>query len=149
MRVQSLGWGDPLQKRMVTHSSTSCLKGCSEFRLQHFLPELSHWLPGFSVIHYSGASQVVLVVKNPPAITGDIRDSGSTPGSGRCPGGENGNPLQYSCLGNPKDGGDWRATVQEVGQNLVTEQQGILSIWGAPPPPALLLACFFLLERTL
>ena len=62
------GWEDPLEKEMATHSSTSCLKGWSELRLQHFLLELSHRLPGFSVIHYSGASQVVLVVKNPPAI---------------------------------------------------------------------------------
>ena len=41
------------------------------------------------------ASEVVLVVKNLPANTGDIRDVGSTPGSGRSPGGEQGNPLQY------------------------------------------------------
>ena len=34
---------------------------------------------------------------------GDTGDAGSIPGSGRHPGGENGNPLQYSCLGNPMD----------------------------------------------
>ena len=44
------------------------------------------------------ASQVVLVVKNPPANAGDIRDMGLIPGLGRSPGGGNGNPLQYSCL---------------------------------------------------
>ena len=49
------------------------------------------------------ASQVVLVVKNPPANAGDIRDTGSMPGSGRSPGEGNGNPLQYSCLKNPTD----------------------------------------------
>ena len=49
---------------------------------------------------YSGASQVVLVVKNLPASAGDIRDTGLVPGSGRSPEGENGNPLQYSCLEN-------------------------------------------------
>ena len=43
-------------------------------------------------------SQVALVVKNMPAIAGDIRDTGSIPGSGSFPGGENGYPLQYSCL---------------------------------------------------
>ena len=43
-----------------------------------------------------GASQVVLVVKNPPANTGHISDAGLTPGSGRSPGGGRGNPLQYS-----------------------------------------------------
>ena len=39
------------------------------------------------------ASQVALVVKNPPANAGDIRDVGSIPGSERAPGGGNGNPL--------------------------------------------------------
>ena len=39
---------------------------------------------------------------------------GSISGSGRSPGGGNGNPLQYSCLGNPMDRGAWRATVHEV-----------------------------------
>ena len=48
------------------------------------------------------------VVKNPPASGGDV---GSIFGSGRPPGGGNGNPLQYSCLGNPMDRGAWRATV--------------------------------------
>ena len=55
-----------------------------------------------------------LVVKNPPANAGDIRDTGSIPVSGRSPGGGNGNPLQCSCLGNPMDRGSWRATVHGV-----------------------------------
>ena len=38
-------------------------------------------------------------------------DLGSIPGSGRCPGEGNGNPLQYSCLENPMDSGAWQATV--------------------------------------
>ena len=42
-----------------------------------------------------------LVVKNPPANAGDIRDVGSIPRLGRSPGGGCGNPLQYSCLENP------------------------------------------------
>ena len=46
-------------------------------------------------------SQVVLVVKNPPANAGDARDAGSIPGSGRSPGGGLSSPLQYSCLENP------------------------------------------------
>ena len=41
------------------------------------------------------------MVKNPPAKTGDIRDMGLIPGSGRFPGGGHGNPLRYSCLENP------------------------------------------------
>ena len=55
-------------------------------------------------------SQVVLVVKSPPANAGDIRDKGSTPGSGRSPGEGNGNPFQYSCLENSMDTGAWQAT---------------------------------------
>ena len=51
------------------------------------------------------------VVKNPPANAGDV---GLTPGLGRSPGVGNGNPLQYSCLGNPMDRGAWWATVRGV-----------------------------------
>ena len=43
-----------------------------------------------------------------------IGDMGSVPGSGRSPGGGNGNPLQYSCLENPVDRGAWWATVHRV-----------------------------------
>ena len=48
------------------------------------------------------------MVKKPPATAGDIRDLGSTPGSGRSPGGGHGNPLHYSCLENPRDRGACR-----------------------------------------
>ena len=44
-------------------------------------------------------------------------DLGSIPGSGRSPGEGNGNPLQYSCLENPMDGGAWRATVHGVAKS--------------------------------
>ena len=57
------------------------------------------------------------MVKNLPATAGEPRDMGSIPGSERSPGGGNGNPLQYSCLGNPKDRGAWRATVQGVAKS--------------------------------
>ena len=60
------------------------------------------------------AFQVVLVVKNLPANAGDVRGVGSIPGSGRSPGGGNGNPFQYSCLKNPVDRGAWWATDQRV-----------------------------------
>ena len=62
----------------------------------------------------SGASQMALVVKNPPAIAGDIGDWGSIPGAGRSPGGGHGSSLQYSCLKNPMDRGVRRATVHGV-----------------------------------
>ena len=45
------------------------------------------------------------MVKNLPAIAGDIRDEGSIPRLGRFPGAEHGNPLRYSCLENPMDRG--------------------------------------------
>ena len=48
-----------------------------------------------------GVSQVALVVKNPLANAGDIRNVGSKPGLGRFPGGNHGSPLQYSRLENP------------------------------------------------
>ena len=51
------------------------------------------------------------MVKNPPANAGD---TGSVPGSGRSPAGGSGNPLQYSCLGNPMDTGARQATVGGV-----------------------------------
>ena len=54
---------------------------------------------------------MVLVVKNLLANAGD---AGSISGLGRCPGGGNGNPLQYSCLENRMDRGAWRATVCRV-----------------------------------
>ena len=54
------------------------------------------------------------MVKNPPANAGDIRDEGLIPGLGRSPGGEHGNPLQYSSLENPIDRGAWRATDHTV-----------------------------------
>ena len=54
---------------------------------------------------------VGLVVKNLPATAGDARDVGSIPGLGRSPGEGNGNPLQYSHLGNLVDRGAWRAVV--------------------------------------
>ena len=70
---------------------------------------LNHW-----------TSQMALVVKNPPANAGDIRDTGSIPGSGRTPGEGNGNPLQCSCLGNPMDRGTWWATDHGVAKELDT-----------------------------
>ena len=59
----------------------------------HFLLTRSSGFPGGSV------------VKNPPAMAGDV---GLIPGSGRSPGEGNGNPLQYSCLGNPMDKEAWQ-----------------------------------------
>ena len=70
------------------------------------------WLSDFTSLSCTvWASLVALVVRNPPAKAGDIRDTGSIPGVGRSTGGGHGNLLQCSCLQNPRDRGVWRATV--------------------------------------
>ena len=60
------------------------------------------------------------VVKNLPA---NAEDVGSIPGSGGSPGGGPGNPLQYSCLGNPMDRKAWRAIVHGVTKESNTTWQ--------------------------
>ena len=57
------------------------------------------------------------LVKNPLANAGVAREVGLIPGPGRHPGRGNGNPLQYSCLGNPMDRGAWLATVHGVAKS--------------------------------
>ena len=61
--------------------------------------------------------EVALVVKNLPANAGDIRDLGSIPRTGWSPQGGHGNPLQYSCLENPRDRGAWWAAVHRVAKS--------------------------------
>ena len=68
---------------------------------------------GTYLMSFPGSS----IVKNLPAKAGD---TDSIPGSGRSPGEGNGNPLQYSCLGNPVDRGAWLATVHRVTKELDT-----------------------------
>ena len=63
---------------------------------------------------YTGASQVVPGVKNPPANIGDTGDVGATLGSGRFPGKGSSNPLQFSCLESLMDRGAWWATISGV-----------------------------------
>ena len=65
------------------------------------------------------------VVKN---LSANARDMGLSPGSGRCPGEGNGNPLWYSCLGNHMDRGAWKVTAHgvsrtRVSHDLATKQQ--------------------------
>ena len=93
---------------------------CCEF---HPSPEVAKetWNSGHVA---SWSSSVALVVKNLPANTGDIRDVGSIPGSGRSPGVWNGKPLQYSCWENLIDRGTPWATVHGV-----TKSQIWLSVW--------------------
>ena len=65
------------------------------------------------------ASQVALVVKNSLANAGGAKDVAWIPGSGRCPGERNGNPLQYSCLENSVDRGAWPATVHRIAESQI------------------------------
>ena len=58
-----------------------------------------------------------------PASAGDIRDAGSMPGSRRRPGGGHGNPLHYSCLGNPMDRGAWQSIVHRIAQSWTRLKQ--------------------------
>ena len=81
-----------LQARTLECSFPSPMHESEKWKWSHSV------VPNGSV--YLQTSQVMLVVKNPPANAGDIRDTGCIPGSGRPPGGEHGNPLQYSCLEN-------------------------------------------------
>ena len=72
------------------------------------------FLDNIHTLEFPGGS-VVKKKKNLHANVGDIRDVHSIPGSGRSSGVENGNPVQYSCLGNPMDRGAWGvATVHRV-----------------------------------
>ena len=66
----------------------------------------------FFLLFLFGKAQVAQVLKNPPSNAEDIRDVGLIPGSRRFSGGRNGNPLQYSCLGNFVDREACQATVQ-------------------------------------
>ena len=69
----------------------------------------------------NGVFQVALVVKNLLANTGDTKDASSIPGSERPPRGRHVNPLQYSCLENPMDRGEWWAIVHRVAETDTTE----------------------------
>ena len=65
-------------------------------------------------------SQVALVVKNLGVNAGDLRDTGSIPRWGRSPGRGHGSPVQYSCLENLMDRGDWQARVHRVAKSQAT-----------------------------
>ena len=77
------------------------------------------------------ASQVALVVKNLPANAGNLSDMGSISGSGRSPGGGNGNPHQYSCLENPMDRGGASSSPWGLKESDTTEHLStpLNSVW--------------------
>ena len=83
---------------------------------------LEYWFSNFDLhSNHQRASQVALMVKNPPANEGDLKGLGSIPGSGRSPGGGHGNLLQDSCLENPMDRGTWQATVHSQKESDMAE----------------------------
>ena len=84
---------------------------------------LFRYLVKFCLYRRYQASQLVLVVKNPLASAGDIRDAGSIPELVRSPGEGNGNLFQYSCLENPMDRGAWWATVHRVARSQTQLKQ--------------------------
>ena len=67
-----------------------------------------------NIVNYNNRLPYWLRGKESSCNAGNAGDSGSIPGSGRCPGGGNGNPLQYCCLGNPMDRGAWWPIVRGV-----------------------------------
>ena len=72
------------------------------------------------------------MVKDLPANEGDARDVGLIPGWVRSPGGGSGNPLQYSCLGNPMDRGAWWAAVHGVAESQTGLSFSALSLQMEP-----------------
>ena len=111
------------EKEMATHSSVLAWRipgtgepgGLLSMGLHRAGHDWSNLVAAAAVERYDlGTSQVALVVKNWSADAGGIRGTGSISGSGRSPGEENSNPLQYACLENPMDRGAWQATVHRV-----------------------------------
>ena len=118
MWIWCLGWEDVLEKEMATHSSILAWEipwteepgrlqsvGSQESDTTQRLNNSIWCYEGFP-----GGSEVKASACN----AGDL---GSIPGSGRSPGEGNGNPLQYSCLENPKDRGAWWASVHGVAKS--------------------------------
>ena len=110
------------QRPWMTNSSESCCwmppegrRWCASKRWELALPTGGFGArPGPERMFISGCGasgfRWWLSSKESTCVAGDIGDAGLIPGSGRSPGGRNGNPLQYSCLGNPMGRGAWRAT---------------------------------------
>ena len=108
-----------LEKEITTHSSvlTWRIPGTAE---PGGLPSMGSHRVGHDWSDLAAAALMLrgfpggLDSKEPTCDAGHIRDASSIPGSGRSPGEENSNPLQYSCLENPMDRGAWQATIYGV-----------------------------------
>ena len=105
---------------MFPSMSISCEIILQEQIIEHFFTLLDdfHMIFSFSckINFVIGASQMAkrLKKKNLPA---NVGDTSLIPGSGKTPGEGNSKPLQYSCLGNPMDRGDWQSTVHAVAKS--------------------------------
>ena len=114
--------GAPTSEATTTSSPQAAMKTqCSQknkqtnnfFKIQRYVQIQCLSNANIIIANFPSGSEV----KNSPANAGDMR---SIPGWGRSLGERNGNPFLYSCLGNPTDRGDWRATVHEVAKELDT-----------------------------
>ena len=119
-------WGRSYKKWMVASGWLGGREGREVYPYLYTLCIywICSWVTDITIIWpVKGAFQVALVVKNPPANAGELRDMGSTPESWRSPEGGQGNPLQCSCLENPMDRGAWWATVHGVAKSQTQLKQ--------------------------
>ena len=102
---------------------TCCQSGSDHIKTQDFPLSHHHSEAHFiSVLGFPGSSEV-------KASAWNAGDPGSIPESGRSPGEGNGNPLQYSCLENPMEGGAWQATVDGVAKSRTRLRDFTLVLW--------------------
>ena len=99
----------------------SVIKGIVHSRVKWQYDRCEHCVQVRIPFYVIPAIPWLLVVKNPPASVGDVRDTGLIPGMGRSPGGGSDNPLQCSCLENSMDRGAWWATVHGSAESDMTE----------------------------
>ena len=108
----------------LTHAPPSTMLGCLQANPRCRISSHSYLISSYFKISWQS-----FFIKSLESSAGDARDVGLIPGSGRSPGGGNGNPLQYSCLGNPLIRGIWQATVHGV-----SKSQTWLSNWAHSTP---------------
>ena len=114
--LHSLVWVQHVSMSVRTETTAAFPEGLRTGNM--LIDQLTEWLWQPMIKMLSGNKEADfpggLLVKNPPA---NAKDVGSVPGSGRSPGEGNGNPLQYSCLGNPMDSGAWQVAVHGVAKS--------------------------------